>query len=125
MNPRRGSTRSRARRLTVSCSSLTKKLGITSVVVTHEMDSAFTIADRMAMLRFGKMLTVQDRAYFEKLKDASAAEIEAFDDQEKMIRQFLRGDADGPNQWKDSSGYAVDLLGESASTSRADEAGLE
>ena len=32
---------------------LSKKLGVTSVVVTHEMDSAFTIADRMAMLDKG------------------------------------------------------------------------
>ena len=29
---------------------LSKKIGVTSVVVTHEMDSAFRIADRMAML---------------------------------------------------------------------------
>lgn len=33
---------------------LTRKLGVTSVVVTHEMDSAFTIADRMAMLDKGR-----------------------------------------------------------------------
>jgi len=90
---------------------LTKKLGITSVVVTHEMDSAFTIADRMAMLRFGKMLTVQDRAWYERLKDADAAEAEGFTDQEKMIRQFLRGESGGASQWIDQSGYAVDLLG--------------
>jgi phospholipid/cholesterol/gamma-HCH transport system ATP-binding protein len=29
---------------------LSRKLGVTSVVVTHEMDSAFAVADRMAML---------------------------------------------------------------------------
>src|SRR4051812_14897546 len=35
---------------------LNKKLGITSVVVTHEMDSAFRIADRMVMLHRGKFI---------------------------------------------------------------------
>ena len=90
---------------------LTKKLGITSVVVTHEMDSAFSIADRMAMLRFGKMLTVQERAWYERLKDAEAPEVEGFSEQEKMIRQFLRGESGGAGQWTDQSGYAVDLLG--------------
>lgn len=35
---------------------LSKKLGITSVVVTHEMGSAFRIADRMAVLHNGKIL---------------------------------------------------------------------
>ena len=90
---------------------LSKKLGITSVVVTHEMDSAFAIADRMAMLRFGKMLTVRERAWYESLKDADDGAAESFSPDEQMIRQFLRGDAEGLSQWKDSSGYAVDLLG--------------
>jgi phospholipid/cholesterol/gamma-HCH transport system ATP-binding protein len=90
---------------------LTKKLGITSVVVTHEMDSAFAIADRMAMLRFGKMLTVQDRPWFERLRDASEAEAEKLADEEQMIRQFLRGDSAGAGRWSDGTGYAVDLLG--------------
>lgn len=90
---------------------LTKKLGITSVVVTHEMDSAFTIADRMAMLRLGTMMTVQERAWFERLKDASDDEAKTLSDDEQMIRQFLRGEADGPNRWTEQSGYATDLLG--------------
>ena len=37
---------------------LSKKLGITSVVVTHEMGSAFRIADRMAVLHEGKILEI-------------------------------------------------------------------
>jgi len=37
---------------------LSKKLGITSVVVTHEMGSAFRIADRMAVLENGRILEV-------------------------------------------------------------------
>ena len=90
---------------------LTKKLGITSVVVTHEMDSAFTIADRMAMLRFGSMIKIEDRAWFERLKDAPSDEAAAMSEEEQMIRQFLRGEAEGPNQWTQQSGYQTDLLG--------------
>ena len=37
---------------------LTKKLGITSIVVTHEMTSIFRIADRIAMLHEGKVVEV-------------------------------------------------------------------
>lgn len=47
---------------------LTKKLHVTSVVVTHEMDSAFTIADRMAMLDKGRMLRVGTRQEFDELR---------------------------------------------------------
>ncbi len=90
---------------------LTKKLGITSVVVTHEMDSAFTIADRMAMLRFGTMMTVQDRAWFERLKDAPAEDASSLTEDELMIRQFLRGEPEGAGRWAEHSGYATDLLG--------------
>src|SRR5436309_9725870 len=42
---------------------LNDKLGVTSVVVTHEMDSAFRIADRMVLLDRGKFIasgTVDD-----------------------------------------------------------------
>ena len=47
---------------------LTRKLGVTSVVVTHEMDSAFTIADRMAMLDKGRVLAIEERAWFDNLR---------------------------------------------------------
>ena len=87
---------------------LTKKLGVTSVVVTHEMDSAFTIADRMAMLDKGKMLVVETTKYFEQLRDGS----DELDEAGALIRQFLRGDPDGPlTDRKKSTGYADDLLG--------------
>ena len=43
---------------------LAGKLGVTSVVVTHEMDSAFRIADRMAMLDRGRVLKVGTRQEF-------------------------------------------------------------
>jgi phospholipid/cholesterol/gamma-HCH transport system ATP-binding protein len=75
---------------------LSKKLGVTSVVVTHEMDSAFTIADRMAMLDKGRMLTVQTRAWYERVRKTPEADADALSDDERLIRQFLRGDAQGP-----------------------------
>ncbi len=92
---------------------LTKKLGVTSVVVTHEMDSAFTIADRMAMLDKGRMLMVGTRQEYEALRDLTPEEVEHRPEAEQLIRQFLRGDADGPlTRRKIASNYAEDLLGE-------------
>jgi phospholipid/cholesterol/gamma-HCH transport system ATP-binding protein len=93
---------------------LTKKLHVTSVVVTHEMDSAFTIADRMAMLDKGRMLVVEERAYFEGLRDMSAEEASSRGSDAALIRQFLRGDAEGPITKRKTShgGYAEDLLGD-------------
>jgi phospholipid/cholesterol/gamma-HCH transport system ATP-binding protein len=75
---------------------LSKKLGVTSVVVTHEMDSAFTISDRMAMLDKGRMLAVESREWFEQLRKAPADAMANLSVDQKLIRQFLRGDAMGP-----------------------------
>ena len=87
---------------------LSKQLGVTSVVVTHEMDSAFTIADRMVMLDKGRVLRLEKRSYFEELRDTQGD----LDEESALIRQFLRGDARGPlTDRKQSSNYADDLLG--------------
>jgi len=87
---------------------LSGKLGVTSVVVTHEMDSAFRIADRMAMLDCGKMLKVGSRREFEDIRDGQAGVGPAGD----LIRQFLRGESNGPiTARRLSSGYAEDILG--------------
>ncbi|HYE60898.1 MAG TPA: ABC transporter ATP-binding protein [Phycisphaerales bacterium] len=75
---------------------LSKKLGVTSVVVTHEMDSAFTIADRMAMLDKGRMLTVNTREWYDRVRKTSEDAAAALSPDERLIRQFLRGDAQGP-----------------------------
>jgi len=86
---------------------LADKLGVTTVVVTHEMDSAFRIADRMAMLDRGKMLMVAPRADFEAIRDGDPTGDEKID----LIRQFLRGDSDGPiTQRRLSGGYEEDIL---------------
>ncbi len=91
---------------------LSKKLGVTSVVVTHEMDSAFTIADRMAMLDKGRMLKVDSREWFDQLRKLPIEEARQLDEEQQLIRQFLRGDADGPiTRRKESSNYQEDLLG--------------
>ncbi len=90
---------------------LSKKLNVTSVVVTHEMNSAFAIADRMCMLDKGKMLVVESRRYFEKLRDSEVK----LDEQGALIRQFLRGDPQGPlTDRKQATSYAEDLLGDVA-----------
>jgi len=87
---------------------LSSKLGVTSVVVTHEMDSAFRIADRMAMLDKGKMLRVEDRSYFEKLR-VTLGDLPL---DEALIRQFVRGDDEGPiTERKTATNYVEDLIG--------------
>lgn len=96
---------------------LSKKIGVTSVVVTHEMDSAFSIADRMAMLDKGKMLMVGTRQEYEKLRAHPKERLDELDERDQLIRQFLRGDAEGPiTRRKAQTNYAEDLLGEGRTT---------
>jgi len=88
---------------------LTKKLRVTSMVVTHQMDSAFTIADRMCMLDKGRILKIGSRQEFETLRDCNLNQLQS--EQDKLIRQFLRGDAHGPiTKRKITSDYEEDLL---------------
>ena len=63
--------------------SLTEKTNATSVIVTHEMDSAFRIATRMAMLYQGSI--IQDDLP-ETFRDA----------QNPVVRQFVTGEVEGP-----------------------------
>jgi len=86
---------------------LATKLGVASVVVTHEMDSAFRIADRMIMLDKGKVLMVARREEFETIRDGESTG----DMTKDLIRQFLRGDSEGPiTQRRQDSGYEEDIL---------------
>lgn len=73
---------------------LSKKLNVTSVVVTHDMDSAFRIADRMVMLHQGRVLKIGRRAEFEVLREASADQLSSEPD--KLMNQFLNGLTQGP-----------------------------
>jgi phospholipid/cholesterol/gamma-HCH transport system ATP-binding protein len=76
--------------------SLSKKLSVTSIVVTHEMDSAFTIADRMAMLDSGRMIKVATREWYDELRKTTPEQAAERSETDRLIRQFLRGDAEGP-----------------------------
>ncbi len=73
---------------------LSQKLRVTSVVVTHEMDSAFRIADRMVMLDKGRVLKIGNRSDFELLRDANPLELSRSDD--RLMNQFLNGHGEGP-----------------------------
>jgi phospholipid/cholesterol/gamma-HCH transport system ATP-binding protein len=64
---------------------LGKKLLITSVVVTHDMQSAFRIADRVAMMHKGRILQVGTA---EEIKNSA----------DPIVRQFISGDVEGPIQ---------------------------
>ncbi len=63
--------------------SLSEKSKVTSVTVTHEMDSAFRIGTRMAMLYQGKVIEDADREKFRQ-------------SQNPVVRQFLSGSTEGP-----------------------------
>jgi phospholipid/cholesterol/gamma-HCH transport system ATP-binding protein len=90
---------------------LTKKLGVTSVVVTHEMDSAFTIADRMVMLDKGRVLRIGTREEFDQLRNVEDGGVPGLTEDEQLIRQFLRGDPVGPiTRRREETNYAEDLL---------------
>jgi len=62
---------------------LQTELGVTSIIVTHDMPSAFKIADRIAMLRRGKIVFV-----------GTVDEVKNTD--HPMVRQFIEGRAHGP-----------------------------
>jgi phospholipid/cholesterol/gamma-HCH transport system ATP-binding protein len=63
--------------------SLTEKSKVTSIIVTHEMESAFRIATRMAMLYEGKII---EEAEPEKFKQS----------ENPVVAQFLSGSTEGP-----------------------------
>lgn len=79
---------------------LNKLLGVTSVVVTHEMDSAFRIADRMVLLDRGKFIV-------------SGTVDEMRNSTDPLVRQFVHGLTEGPlTERRRAGGYESDLLAE-------------
>ncbi len=91
---------------------LSRKLKVTSIVVTHEMDSAFRIADRMVMLQKGRVMRTETRAEFERIRDADPASLPS--DEDRLIRQFLNGAATGPlTDGQGMSEYEKILVGRS------------
>ncbi|TWT44651.1 putative ABC transporter ATP-binding protein [Phycisphaerae bacterium RAS1] len=73
---------------------LSRKLKVTSVVVTHEMDSAFRVADRMLMLSAGRVLRLGPVVDFERIRRADPKWMTSDDD--RLLHQFLNGAATGP-----------------------------
>lgn len=63
--------------------SLTDKSKVTSVIVTHEMESAFRVATKMAMLYHGKII-----------EQGTPAEMQRSDN--PVVSQFLSGSIEGP-----------------------------
>ena len=62
---------------------LTEKSKVTSVIVTHEMDSAFRIATKMAMLYKGEIIEVGEPAQLRQSTNP-------------VVAQFLSGSTEGP-----------------------------
>lgn len=60
-----------------------KKLNVTSIIVTHDMVSAYKIADRIAMLYNGKIIFT-----------GTPDEVKHTDN--SYVRQFINGDSEGP-----------------------------
>ena len=86
---------------------LSTKLGVTSMVVTHDMSSAFRIADRLAMLEEGRMIKIGPRSEFAAIRGGppTAEPVAA------AVRQFLRGESVGPLTARHfAGGYADDIL---------------
>lgn len=63
--------------------SLHDKLNVTSVAVTHDIESAYKIADRIALLYKGKIVAIDQTEKIKKSKNP-------------FIRQFMDGKAKGP-----------------------------
>lgn len=62
---------------------LTEKSKVTSIIVTHEMDSAFRIATKMAMLYRGKIIEVGSPDQLQQSRNP-------------VVSQFLSGSTEGP-----------------------------
>jgi phospholipid/cholesterol/gamma-HCH transport system ATP-binding protein len=69
---------------------LQERLGVTSVVVTHELELCFAVSDRVALLKSGR-IAAEGRA--EEMRES----------QHPAVRAFLEGVQDAPNQTEQSS----------------------
>lgn len=72
-----------ARRIDRLIREMSDELGVTSIVVSHDLDSIFSIADRIAFLYQGKVYKCGSREEFEHAEDA-------------IVRQFISGESHGP-----------------------------
>jgi len=72
-----------ARRVDSLIRELSDKLGVTSIVVSHDLTSIFGIADRIVMLYKGQVRMLGTREDFRNTDDG-------------VVRQFVNGHAEGP-----------------------------
>lgn len=72
-----------ARRVDKLIRELSDTLGVTSIVVSHDLVSIFTIADRIVMLYQGLVRLLGDRDTFRRSPDP-------------IVQQFITGSAEGP-----------------------------
>ena len=72
-----------ARRVDRLIRKLSVEMGVTSIVVSHDLESIFSIADRIAFLYKGKVYRSGPRSEFENPDDP-------------ILRQFIAGDSHGP-----------------------------
>ena len=72
-----------ARRVDELIRRLARELGVTCVVVSHDLVSIFTIADRIAMLYRGQVRLLGTPAEFRASEDG-------------VVQQFIQGRAEGP-----------------------------
>ena len=72
-----------ARRVDRLIRELSDTLGVTSIVVSHDLSSIFTIADRIVMLYKGFVRLIGTRAEFKQCDDP-------------IVQQFITGRAEGP-----------------------------
>jgi phospholipid/cholesterol/gamma-HCH transport system ATP-binding protein len=72
-----------ARRVDKLIRELSDELGVTSIVVSHDLVSIFSIADRIVMLYRGKVRMIGTRQDFEQTSDP-------------IVDQFIHGRAQGP-----------------------------
>ena len=74
------------------------KMGLTNVVITHDIQSAFEIADHIVLLHRGKIA-------------AQGTVAEILQNEDPLVRQFITGSATGPLEMRSSEGdYFNDLL---------------
>jgi phospholipid/cholesterol/gamma-HCH transport system ATP-binding protein len=76
---------------------LTRKLHITSVVVTHDMDSVFRVADRIVMFHQGKVVELGTPGQIRESKNP-------------LVKQFITGEAEGPVAFVQDADNYLDLL---------------
>lgn len=81
--PSTGIDQIRANAINVLINRLKEELNVTSVVITHDMDSTFKVADRIAMLYKGTIIESGTPEEIQKSKN-------------QIVQQFIHGLAEGP-----------------------------